>query len=325
MKYHSVNNDDNEERTYRKVFNRAIYNSIPDTTALSSYDEVVINNYADDMAELFFRSSYDFKSDGVLIMNSPLLKKTTTFKYLVNESQLLIETEDAIKTTYIFSKVTSNSFRLNLLETELFYHYVKAGSSVSEPLNNTPQSTKIGNNVWSTSNLNTSTFKNGDLIFEAKSREDWEQANEGKKPAWCYYNFDSANGTKYAKLYNWFAVNDSRGLAPEGWHIATSDEWEELIDTVDGGNKGGYQLKTSTGWGGDYNGNNAYNFSARPGGRCASDGSFDYKGFYTYFWTANQDGPYEHYALVYSLSEEHVIKMFKQLKKYGFSVRLVKN
>ncbi|MFM7684026.1 MAG: FISUMP domain-containing protein [Bacteroidota bacterium] len=50
-----------------------------------------------------------------------------------------------------------------------------------------------------------------------------------KTPAWCYYNYDPKNGTKYGKLYNWFAVNNSRGLAPKGWHIATNDEWSEFI------------------------------------------------------------------------------------------------
>ena len=68
-------------------------------------------------------------------------------------------------------------------------------------------------------NLNVSRFRNGEIIFEAKTIEEWEKAGENKTPAWCYYNNNPTNGAKYGKLYNWYAVNDIRALAPKGWHI----------------------------------------------------------------------------------------------------------
>jgi uncharacterized protein (TIGR02145 family) len=81
------------------------------------------------------------------------------------------------------------------------------------------QQIKIGTQIWATRNLDASTFRNGDTIPEAKTDEEWKAAGNDKKPAWCYYNNDPANGKKYGKLYNYYAVKDKRGLAPEGWHI----------------------------------------------------------------------------------------------------------
>jgi uncharacterized protein (TIGR02145 family) len=72
----------------------------------------------------------------------------------------------------------------------------------------------IGNQTWMAKNLNVSTFRNGDLIPEAKTLSDWHYAKLNKQPAWCYYDNDPGNGEIYGKLYNWYAVNDSRGLAP---------------------------------------------------------------------------------------------------------------
>jgi uncharacterized protein (TIGR02145 family) len=86
----------------------------------------------------------------------------------------------------------------------------------------------IGSQTWVSENLNVSTFRNGDKIKEAKTIEEWEKAIIEKKPAWCYYDNDIEKGELYGKLYNWYALNDSRGLAPLGWHIPTIYEWTTL-------------------------------------------------------------------------------------------------
>lgn len=70
---------------------------------------------------------------------------------------------------------------------------------------------KIGDQIWMTRNLNVDKFCNGDPIPETKTNEEWIKAGENGKPAWCYYDNDPANGEKYGKLYNWYAVNDPRG------------------------------------------------------------------------------------------------------------------
>ena len=70
----------------------------------------------------------------------------------------------------------------------------------------------IGEQVWLLENLNTSHYRNGDPIPEVKTKSEWADCSKKEKGAWCYYSNDPINGKKYGKLYNWYAVNDSRGL-----------------------------------------------------------------------------------------------------------------
>jgi uncharacterized protein (TIGR02145 family) len=91
------------------------------------------------------------------------------------------------------------------------------------------ESVTIGEQTWMTKNLDVSTFRNGDTIPHAQTEDEWLKAGENKQPAWCYFKNDPRNGENYGKLYNWYAVNDSRGLAPEGWHIPNRDEYVELF------------------------------------------------------------------------------------------------
>jgi hypothetical protein len=89
---------------------------------------------------------------------------------------------------------------------------------------------KINGKYWLKENLNVVKFRNGDLIPEARTNEEWKKTNDEGKPAWCYYDNNPENGKKYGKLYNWYAVNDSRGLAPEGWHIPSLYEFLTFLD-----------------------------------------------------------------------------------------------
>lgn len=87
---------------------------------------------------------------------------------------------------------------------------------------------KIGSQIWMAENLNVDKFRNGDLISEAKTNEEWENAIDNGQPAWCYVNNDSATGLSVGKLYNQHAIFDLRRIAPEGWHIPNDVEWEKL-------------------------------------------------------------------------------------------------
>jgi|GEM_PF-3223886 hypothetical protein len=90
----------------------------------------------------------------------------------------------------------------------------------------------IGGQIWMSTNLDVTKFRNGDKIRQAQSDEEWEEAGFDKKPAWCYYNLENDTGgtdiVKRGIMYNSFAVNDKRGLAPVGWHIPTEGEWNNL-------------------------------------------------------------------------------------------------
>jgi uncharacterized protein (TIGR02145 family) len=147
--------------------------------------------------------------------------------------------------------------KLNLLLMFIIFFNLQTFAQISEKL--------IGEQIWMTSNLNIDKFQNGDLIYEAKTKEQWIRASKEKKPAWCYYPNNVQNGVNYGKLYNWYAVNDPRGLAPIGWHIPSRSEWVELINHLKkDGDDVCQTLKTNTGWkkyeyGGKYVGSECVN------------------------------------------------------------------
>jgi uncharacterized protein (TIGR02145 family) len=124
--------------------------------------------------------------------------------------------------------------------------------------------------IWMSENLNVGKFQNGDLIPQAKTEQEWIIAGQNKRPAWCYYNNEPQNGTKYGRLYNWYAVNDPRGLAPKGWHIPKTDEWPRYEDTTF---TNAENLKSIIGWYNNNGGTNKSGFSALPGGHRLLDPS----------------------------------------------------
>jgi uncharacterized protein (TIGR02145 family) len=125
---------------------------------------------------------------------------------------------------------------------------------------------KIGKQTWMSKNLDVSTFRNGEAIPEAKSKEEWAKAYKNKTAAFCYYDYDSKNGKVYGKLYNWYAVNDSRGLAPKGYHIPSDAEWTILTDFLGGGDIAGKKMKSKDGWSNGGNGDNSSGFNGLAGG-----------------------------------------------------------
>jgi uncharacterized protein (TIGR02145 family) len=146
----------------------------------------------------------------------------------------------------------------------------------------------IGNQVWTSENLNVDKFRNGDAIPEIQTIDAWLKAYRDGKPGWCYYNFDTANGIRYGKLYNWHAVNDPRGLAPEGWRIPSNADWDELIEKLGGNDVAAAKMKSAQGWQGTGNGNNQSGFKGLPGGICRPNSSFNSIGMFGYWWSSSQ-------------------------------------
>ena len=146
----------------------------------------------------------------------------------------------------------------------------------------------IGTQVWMRKNLDVSTFRNGDVIPQASTDAAWKAAGENKQPAWCYYDNDTANGAKYGKLYNWYAVNDPRGLAPAGYHIPTDAEWTVLTDYLGGEDVAGKKMKSASGWFENGNGTNSSGFSGLPGGFRINFGAFFNIGSNGYWWSSTK-------------------------------------
>jgi uncharacterized protein (TIGR02145 family) len=157
----------------------------------------------------------------------------------------------------------------------------------------TTDSVKIGGKEWMVKNLDVSTFRNGDPIPQAKTKEEWYKANIDHTPAWCYYNNDIANGKKFGKISNYYVLQDHRGIAPDGWHIPSMSEWKGLLDSL-GENAAG-KLKSKDGWQ-DNKGNNSGNgtnesgFTGLPGGHREKNGEFERINESGYWWSATVDG-----------------------------------
>jgi uncharacterized protein (TIGR02145 family) len=174
---------------------------------------------------------------------------------------------------------------------------------------------------WMNKNLNVSTFKNGEIIPEANSNQEWYQAGQNSQPAWCYYDNDPENGKKYGKLYNWYAVNDARGLAPEGWHIPTSSEFKKLEAKVSGN---GNSLK-AIGQGYDNGaGTNTIGFTAMLAGYRLYDSHFYDLDSGTYFWCSTERNTHRAYYMSLFNSGSK-IGLYDNSKGTGFSVRCVRD
>jgi uncharacterized protein (TIGR02145 family) len=146
----------------------------------------------------------------------------------------------------------------------------------------------IGTQQWMKENLDVLTYRNGDVITQITNTTDWGNATTG---AWCYYNNDPDNGAIYGKLYNWYAVNDSRGLAPQGWHIPTDAEWTTLGTLLGGDAAAGGKMKTTgiTRWTSpNTSATNESGFSGLPGGVRGYLGTFVSVGTDGYWWSATE-------------------------------------
>ncbi|MFA4934150.1 MAG: fibrobacter succinogenes major paralogous domain-containing protein [Candidatus Omnitrophota bacterium] len=183
-----------------------------------------------------------------------------------------------------------------------------AGSAVPEF-----KTVVIDTQEWMAENLNIGTFRNGEVIPEAKTIAEWEAAYTNEAAAWCYYDNDPENGKKYGKLYNWYAVNDPRGLAPLGWHVPTDKEWQTLITASGGMSTAFSKLKAPEG------------FAAYPcGARYYKDASFNHLGTIGFWWSATKEDNWNawYHALHFGYSQ---VGRDNGGMNTGHSVRCVKD
>ena len=144
----------------------------------------------------------------------------------------------------------------------------------------------IGTQTWTSINLHVTKYRNGDKIPQVQDEKAWAKLKTG---AWCYYENKKENGSTYGKLYNWFAVNDKRGLAPKGYHIPSAAEWNILTESLGGKSQAGTEMKSKYGWNNNGNGTNTSGFAALPGGyRFYYNGSFLDIGSVSRWWSSSQ-------------------------------------
>lgn len=200
----------------------------------------------------------------------------------------------------------------------------------------------IGEQEWMQKNLDVTHYRNGNAIFHAESSEDWQYASDNGIGAWCYYNNDEENGAIFSKLYNWYAVNDSRGLAPDGYHVPSDTEWTQLTDYLSDNsqywcnNNSSYIAKSIASkeyWysssstcvvGNNLDANNITGFKGFPAGYRDYNNYFGNKGDGTTWWSSTEDNEtyaWSRYIFYFSTN----VYGLNHNKGYGFSVRCVKD
>ena len=201
--------------------------------------------------------------------------------------------------------------------------------------NNMYHTVTIGTQTWLVENLRTTRYRNGDVISNVINNLSWTSAVSG---AWCYYNNDATNGSKYGKLYNWYAANDSRKIAPIGWHIPTDYEWE-ILEKYESANFGNSisvakALAATTDWTTSYNvgsigndilQNNYSGFNSLPAGyRSSNAGVFYSIGDWTYYWSSDSAISPQGWCkrLIQSNS---VVEFIASPRISGYSIRCVKD
>ena len=197
-------------------------------------------------------------------------------------------------------------------------------NSITDIDGNTYNGIQIDNQFWLTENLTVSKYRNGDEIPEVKDKKEWKKLTTG---AWCYYENNAENGAIYGKLYNWYAVNDSRGLAPEGYHIPSNEEWDTLIANLGGdyGAGGKMKEKGTVHWNSpNEKANNQSGFTALPAESRWQEGNFADQGDTAEFWSTKEYNSEVGGALKVTKSNKKAM-LSVSLKKGGSSVRCIKN
>jgi uncharacterized protein (TIGR02145 family) len=187
------------------------------------------------------------------------------------------------------------------------------------------QTVQIGTQCWTQSNLTVSKYRDGSSITNITDNTQWSQTNTSSTGAWCNYNNDANNGTTYGKLYNWYAVNDSRGLCPTGWHVPSDAEWTTLENHLGGSSVAGGAMKSTTGWTSPNTGaTNSSGFTALPGGFRTNSGGFTNVGSHGYWWSSSDAGSgYAWYRLL-NYTQAAVYRNYNGLRT-GYSVRCARD
>lgn len=213
-------------------------------------------------------------------------------------------------------------------KTSAVFNPSKTYGSLIDQDGNVYKTITIGSQTWMAENLRTTKYRNGEAIPEVTDSTLWKDLSSG---AYCNYentkNIDTiaSNG----RLYNWFAIKDSRQIAPEGWHVPTFEEWIVLETYLGGDTIAGGKLKESgtQHWRvPNVGGTNETGFTALPGGYRMKFGNFYSIGAYGYWWTATESATNTDLAWHRHLSHSYIMVGGCECGKGdGYSIRCVKD
>lgn len=253
-----------------------------------------------------------------------MMKKLCFFKLIFILSSLLVHAQND---TIYFWKSGQLIAHHSIKEADL------DSITFKRPEANLPFVT-ICNQIWSTRNLDVTTYSDGTPIPQVIDATQLSNANYG---AWCYYNNDPALGDVYGKLYNWYAaagiydlasfINPElrKNLAPVGWHVPSDEEWTTLTDCLGGELIAGGKLKEdgTSHWGITNEASNSTGFTALPGGyRQNNSSSYLASGG---FWWTNFEGDVVSSIYRAMFSFNNGVERSTNSKGLFFSVRCLKD
>jgi uncharacterized protein (TIGR02145 family) len=201
-------------------------------------------------------------------------------------------------------------------------------TSIADIEGNIYNTVQIGTQCWTQSNLKVSKYRNGANIPTGLTDSQWGSTTSG---AYAVYSNSSANDALYGKLYNWYAVNDTRGLCPTGWHVPSDAEWTTLTDFLGGESAAGDKMKSTAtqptpgGWTAPNTGaTNVSGFTGLPGGTRDLYGWFYVLGNYGYWWSSSVAGSGDAWLRnLYYVNA--VASRYVNSPRYGFSVRCLRD
>ncbi|MEI6089826.1 MAG: FISUMP domain-containing protein [bacterium] len=268
--------------------------------------------------------SFYTNSDTLITWSGVIPSDTVTLEYSL---------DNGAKWILISDTATGSSYRWSIPQTPSDICLVRVTANAMANAIIVPECKNgritIGNQTWMCRNLDVTTYRDGTPIPEVTNSSEWANLKTG---AWCYYNNDPAMGAIYGKLYNWYAVNDSRGLAPEGWHIPSDKEWNILSDFLGGADIAAGKLKSKGTieagdglWNSPNSGaTNESGFSALPGGARCQHGTFCWIGDYGYWSMSNKYDASNQSGIIISGGSTNIGGSFGP-KDVGLSVRCLKD
>jgi len=277
--------------------------------------------------------------------NDPGLDNTYRFSGLLDDITIYNRSFTAIEVQNLYNSSSPSTCIANITNSDTTICKAATvtlnatavnSASVTDINGNVYPTVNIGSQTWMQKNLNVSKYKNGDIIPQVTNGTQWSSLTTG---AWCWYNNDSATyAATYGKLYNWYAVNDPRGLAPDGWHVPTQNEWNQTIQWIDNlADTNCINCSQSKSAGGslkevgishwttpNYGASNASGFTGLAAGGRNQLGSFYYFGINGVWWTSSSysnNNAIDHYV-IYDTTKEFTGAGYKV---EGFSVRAIRN
>lgn len=242
-----------------------------------------------------------------------------------------------------YEEKTIKNVRISMQNQSLSVNLVKLTISVRCPANlldsdfNLYNVIKIGKQCWTASNLKVTRYRNGEMISK------WNARMTSKSGSWSQYNDQSIYTDTYGRLYDWYAVNDSRGLCPVGWKVPNNSDWNELINYIQlqnfssgaslkskasasQNNVSEYSLLRQPRWlvGESSVGRDIYSFNALASGTRFSTSGFGHLGTRAYFWSSDELSLTTAYRYILSNSSDH-LSATPVSKTAGSSVRCVMN